>query len=177
MAAFLRIYSRIMSGIARLALYVAGAGLVAMMVFVAWMVFGRFILNDTPTWTEPAVLLLMSWFIILGAAVGVRYRGHLSFEIGLHVAPPPVRALMLLINEVVVGAFGLAMAWYGAVLAHGVWLDRTPMIGISKGWDYVPMSVGGVLIVLFAVEKLLELLAGRTEPTAEAEALPHADGA
>lgn len=177
MTAFLRVYSRAMSIVARTALYIAGVGLVTMMVFVAWMVVGRFVLNDTPTWTEPAVLLLMSWFILLGAAVGVRSRGHLSFEIGLHTAPPGLRSVLVFANELIVCAFGLAMAWYGAVLAHGVWADRTPMIGLSKGWDYVPMSVGGALVFLFALEKVLELMAGQPVVDAEPEALPHADGA
>ena len=29
------------------------------------------------------------------------------------------------------------------------------MIGISKGWDYIPMVAGGVLIALFSLEKLM----------------------
>ena len=53
-----------------------------MTVFVGWQVFGRYVLNDSPSWTEPASLLLMSWFILLGSAVGVREGVHLGFEIG-----------------------------------------------------------------------------------------------
>ncbi len=49
---------------------------------------GRYLLNDSPSWTEPLSLLLMSWFILLGAAVGVREGDHLGFEIGLHYAAP-----------------------------------------------------------------------------------------
>ena len=56
-----------------------------MTVFVAWQIFGRYVLNQSPSWTEPASLLLMSWFILLGSAVGVREGNHLGFEIGLHM--------------------------------------------------------------------------------------------
>lgn len=147
--------------LSRLALWLAGLGLVAMMLMVSWLVIGRYILNDTPTWTEPAVLLLMSWFILLGAAVGVRERTHLGFEIGLHAAPPSLRFAMLVLIELMVGAFGAAMAIYGGELAIGTWAMRTPMIGISQGWDYVPMVIGGVLVTLFSLEKLVGVLAGR----------------
>jgi TRAP-type C4-dicarboxylate transport system permease small subunit len=178
MTAFLRAYSAAMSILARLALWLAGLGILTMLVFVAWLVVGRVILNDSPTWTEPAVLLLMSWFILLGAAAGVRGRIHLNFEIGLHVAPPPVRFAMQVFNECVVLAFGGAMAWYGGLLAHGTWSDRTPMLGVSKGWDYVPMVIGGVLVALFAFERLLQVLARTPEAVHEADVIiPSADGA
>ena len=68
---------------------------------------------------------------------------------------------MMLTTEVLVAGFGLAMAWYGAELARTTWAAATPMIGISQGWDFVPMSAAGVLVTLFAIEKLARLfLAG-----------------
>jgi TRAP-type C4-dicarboxylate transport system permease small subunit len=177
MLRFVAAYSAAMTVLARAALLLAGLGVVTMLVFVAWLVVGRFALNDTPTWTEPAVLLLMSWFILLGAAVGVRNRNHLNFEIGLHVAPPRMRFAMQIFNETVVILFGLAMAVYGAQLAWGTWSDRTPMIGLSKGWDYVPMSAGGVLVCMFAIERLLQILTGTDGPDPAADAIPSAEGA
>jgi TRAP-type C4-dicarboxylate transport system permease small subunit len=152
--------------LSRAALLTAGSGLVAMTVLVFWSIFGRYILNDTPTWTEPAVLLLMSWFILLGSATGVRERGHIGFEIGLALSPPPVRFVLKLVTELLLIAFGIAMTVYGSQLAIGTWGALTPMIGISQGWDYVPVAVGGALIALFSVERLLMVLTG-TDETAE----------
>jgi TRAP-type C4-dicarboxylate transport system permease small subunit len=157
MAQILNVVSAIASRLSLLALLISGFGLVTMTVLVAWSIFGRYILNDTPTWTEPAVLLLMSWFILLGSAVGVRERSHIGFEIGLAASPPPLRFLLKLITEVLVFGFGAAMCGYGAQLAIGTWGALTPMIGISQGWDYVPISIGGALIALFSIERLLLL--------------------
>ena len=167
-------YSNFLRRIAVVTLWLAGAGLVLMTVLVAWQVFGRYVLNATPTWTEPSVLLLMSWFILLGAAVGVREGAHLGFEIGLHYAPAPLRLMMMVVTELVVIGFGAAMAWYGLELARTTWAAATPMIGISQGWDYVPMVGAGVLIALFGVEKLWRLVAGRP---VEAAASPAVGGA
>jgi TRAP-type C4-dicarboxylate transport system permease small subunit len=155
-------YSRLLRRISNWTLLFAGAGLVTMTVLVGWQVFGRYVLNSTPTWTEPSVLLLMSWFILLGSAVGVRDGEHLGFEIGLHYAPAPLRFLMLLTTQAVIIGFGLAMSWFGLELARTTWSAATPMIGISQGWDYVPMVWAGVLIALFGVEKIGLLLAGRS---------------
>ncbi len=100
----------------------------------------------------------MSWFILLGAAVGVRERDHLGFEVGLAAAPRPLAYAMRLTTEVLVLGFGLAMLWYGTELTIGTWGAPMPMLGISQGWDYVPIAAGGALVALFSLEKLLGLL-------------------
>ena len=102
MRAELAALSRILAVVNRAALWIAGIGLVLMTVFVAWQVFGRYVLNQSPSWTEPASLLLMSWFILLGSAVGVRDGNHLGFEIALHYAPHGLRQIMLGVTEILV---------------------------------------------------------------------------
>ena len=158
MHAFTLVLTRIAAKLSLAALLLAGAGLVAMTVMVAWGVFGRYVLNDTPTWVEAMSLWLMAWFILLGSSVGVRESDHLGFEVGLAMSPPPVRVALIILTEVLVGLFGLAMLVYGTQLAHGTWSDRMPIIGISRGWDYVPMAVGGALIAFFSIETLLLFL-------------------
>lgn len=157
--------SRVLAVIKRAALWVAGIGLVLMTAFIAWQVFGRYVLNQSPSWTEPASLLLMSWFILLGSAVGVREGNHLGFEIALHYASPGLRQIMLAVTEVLVLAFGCAMAWYGTMLAAETWSAAMPGLPIPQGMDYVPLAAGGTLISLFSLEKLVRLLlAGEAVP-------------
>ncbi len=152
--------SRLAAFLSLCSLLIAGSGLVLMTILVGWGVFGRYVLNDTPTWVEAVSLFLMSWFIILGAAVGVRERDHLGFEVGLHYAPPMLRYALVMLNEILVGIFGVAMLIYGFQLAAGTWSDTMPLIYISKGWDYVPISVGGVLIAFFSLERIVLILTG-----------------
>lgn len=163
MRAFTANLTRIDAKLSLLALIAAGAGLVLMTAMVAWGVFGRYVLNDTPIWVEAGSLHLMSWFILLGAAVGVRESDHLGFEVGLVISPPPLRTALIIIGEALVCAFGLAMLGYGWQLAAGTWDDRMPIIGISRGWDYVPIAAGGALIALFALEKLLLFITGERQ--------------
>ena len=158
MRAELAALSRILAVVNRAALWISGIGLVLMTAFVAWQVFGRYVLNQSPSWTEPAALLLMSWFILLGSAVGVRDGNHLGFEIALHHAPQGLRQIMLAVTEILVMIFGGAMAWYGTSLAVETWSALMPGLPIPQGFDYVPLAVGGVLIALFSLEKLVRLL-------------------
>lgn len=158
MTGFVRLLSWLAARLSLVSLLAAGVGLIAMTIIVAWTVFGRYVLNATPTWGEPVSLFLMLWFILLGGSVGVRELDHMGFDIGLHYARGVWKSALVITNEVLVTIFGVAMVWYGTELAAKVWSDRLPMIGISKGWDYVPIVAGGVLITLFSIEKLLLFL-------------------
>jgi TRAP-type C4-dicarboxylate transport system permease small subunit len=155
------ILTRLLARLSRLSLWAAGLGLVAMTVVVFWQVVGRYVFNATPAWAEQVALFLMSWFIILGAATGVRERDHIGFEIGLAHAPRPVAFAMKLVTEVLVLGFGVAMVWYGIELAAGTWSAPMPILGIPQGWDYVPIAIGGGLIALFSLEKLVLVLTRR----------------
>jgi hypothetical protein len=76
------------------ALMLAGAlGLLAMTAAIGWQVFGRYVLNATPVWTEVTAVIIMGWFIFLGAAVGIREGYHLSFDILLYVLPRQMDSL------------------------------------------------------------------------------------
>ena len=57
---------------------VAAVGLVLMTLIIGWQVFGRYVLNSSPSWSEQASLALMIWYVSLAAAAGVRALGCLG---------------------------------------------------------------------------------------------------
>lgn len=138
-----------------LVLYIAGIGLVFMTAIVAWQVFCRYVLNDSPSWSEPGAVILMSWFIFLGAAVGVRENNHMGFDVLLYVLPKAGKKWLRMISDVVIFAFGIGMIWYGISLVMLTWNTIMPALGISGAWDYAPLVGGGVLICIFALERII----------------------
>lgn len=136
------------------------AGMVALICAIAWQVFGRYVLNNTPTWAESLALLIVLNVTMLGMVVGVRDAGHIGLESFLVLAPESVRLKMEYLIHALVLLFGLALAWNCAALAASVWSYRLPTLSISEGWKYVPASVAGVLVVLFSIEHLIALAKG-----------------
>lgn len=151
---------KVLSAMSTAALWLAGAGLVLMTVIVGWQVFTRYVLNWSNAWTEPGALLLMSWFIFLGAAVGIRENYHLGFDVLLYVVPRKAKLVLRAISDVVVVGFAIGMIVYGIELTVLGWNARMPSIGIPDGVKYLPLVGGGVLIVLFSVERFVLRLAG-----------------
>lgn len=142
------------------ALYLAGIGLVAMTALVAYQVFSRFVLNASPSWTETSAIMVMSWFIFLGAAVGVRENFHMGFDVLLYVLPKGSKGALRTISDLVAFAFGIGMVWYGIKLVALTWHSTIPALGLPGGFDYLPLTVGGVLISLFSLERMLLRWAG-----------------
>ena len=145
---------------ADVALSFAATALVLLALVEMWEVFARYVLNASPSWTEPGAVMLMSWFIFLGAAVGVRENYHLGFDVLLYVLPKAGKKWLRMISDIVAFAFGIGMVWYGSQLVSLTWMTTLPSLGISGAWDYLPVVVGGILICLFSLERIVLRFAG-----------------
>jgi TRAP-type C4-dicarboxylate transport system permease small subunit len=147
--------ARGLAALARAATIVACLALIGMTLVEAWQVYARYVLNDSPSWTEPVVLLLMSAAMMFGAAAGVRAEAHFGFFITVHVAPPKVRRVLLAVSRLVVFAIGAVLAFWGTVLLWDGW--SVPMAGapLPSGLTFLPIGLGGALIAVFALERLL----------------------
>lgn len=153
-------FATLTGAVAQAALWLAGIGLVLMTAFVFAQVFFRYVMGSSLFWAEPAAVMLMGWFIFLGAAVGVKEGYHLSFDVGLMVVPESWRPWFHSLSDVVVTAFGFGMAWFGWQLAARAASGVVPGIGISRLWDFAPLIGGGILLMLFSIERILRRAAG-----------------
>jgi TRAP-type C4-dicarboxylate transport system permease small subunit len=143
--------------VSRWCMYIAVAGLIGIVATVALQVFGRYVLNDTPTWAESTALVLILYVTMLGAAVGVRDAGHIGLESLLILVPDDLRLKLEMVIHLLVGVFGLIMAWNGAVLAESVMAYKIPTLGLSEGINHLPLVIAGVLIALFSLEHIVAL--------------------
>ena len=139
---------------------VAGVMLAVLIAIFGWLVFGRYVLNDTPTWVEQASLVLVVWITFLGAGVGIWRNTHLSIEFVRDLFPAGVRRVLSIVADGLMVAFGATMAWYGTALAAGTRQRVIPMLGIVESWRAAPIAVCGALIVVFALALLAMRLAG-----------------
>lgn len=153
-------FARLTALLARVALWVAGISLVLMTATIALHVFFRYVMDDAIVWALPASVLIMGWFIFLGAAVGVREGYHLSFDLMLIFLSRRVVLFLHTLSDAVVAIFGGGMVWYGAQLAMRTAGNQVPALGISGAFDYLPLVVGGILVFLFSLERVARRFVG-----------------
>ncbi|MEP3785069.1 TRAP transporter small permease [Ascidiaceihabitans sp.] len=147
----------------RICIVLAAISLVAMTVFYVWLVYGRYVLNDTPTWVEQVSLLLVMVITFLGAAVGVHQHSHLSVVVFRNIVPRPVRNFFVLVTDLLMIGFGGMMFWYGIELTKFKWNSLIPLIQVSEGLRSLPLTICGALLCLFSIGHLIRLLTGRDE--------------
>ena len=137
---------------------VAGCALLGIASVQLWQVFARYVLNDSPGWTEPVTLLLLSTAMMLAAAAGVRTNAHFGFFVALHAAPPRVQRYLNALSALLAAGIGAMLAVCGVQLARGDWAVAMPGTQLSQGALYVPLAVGGALMAVFALERVLVVL-------------------
>lgn len=148
-------YFRFNARLSRLCLQFAVAGLMVILIAVLIQIYGRYILNDSPTWTEILALVLVLYVTCLAAAVGVRDGRHIGMESLLTFAPERVRYAAELVVYAGMIVFALFMTWGGAILSWEMIEYVNPGLPISQGWTYLPLALGGILIAMFAVERIV----------------------
>ena len=149
--------------ISRMCLLLAGAALVVMTVIFAWLVYGRYVLNDTPTWVEQVSLLLIMIITFFGAAVGVNQNRHLSVVIFRSVVPNWIRTIFVVVTDLMMLIFGGMMFWYGIQLTQFKWNTLIPLIQVSEGLRSLPLTICGLLVFLFSSGHLIRVVLSRDE--------------
>ncbi|WP_259961261.1 TRAP transporter small permease [Tsuneonella litorea] len=152
--------------VSRLLIGFGSAGLLAMTAIIAWQVFGRFILDSSPSWTEQASLILMIWYVMFAAAAGVHEGFHIRIALLEERLGERARPVMRLVAAIV-AVLGLVMLIYGLQLCWLVRGNVVPSLGISRSLAYVPLPVSGLLMALFALPQIWS----GTHPVA-----PHGEG-
>jgi TRAP-type C4-dicarboxylate transport system permease small subunit len=147
--------TRFNAALAKFCMVVAVIGLLVIVACVLIQVFGRYVMNDTPTWAEALALVLVLWVTMFGAAVGVRDAGHIGMESLLVWVSPELRRKLEIVIHLLSALFGGMMAWQGSILAESVMGYKIPTLGIPEGLNHVPVAIAGALIVLFSIEHII----------------------
>jgi len=160
---FLGAYQKMLDGFTNVCVVITGVALIVLTVIFGWLVFGRYVLNATPTWVEQVSLLLVAFITFLGAAVGIHENTHLGVSFFRELCPPGLRKIFIVVSHGVMAIFGGVMAVAGYQLAVFKWGTEIPLIHVPEGLRAIPISVCGVLIVLFSIGHLLLIAQGVEE--------------
>jgi len=146
---------RALDTIAWATIFAGCLALAGMAAVQAWQVFARYVLNDSPGWTEPVALLLLNTVMMLGAAIGVRMASHFRFGMVVLLMPPSIQRVVLALMNALIAAIGVLLAWWGARLTADGWDVAMAGTALPQGAMLLPLCIGGVLMALFALERIV----------------------
>ena len=139
-----------LSLVSNLCIFIASSALVVLIATFGWLVFGRYILNVTPTWVEQLALLLITYIAFLGAAAGVRENTHLGVSLFRDLLPPGFQAALQIITDLMLAIFGAIMLISGIELMIFGWDSKLAMLNIPESFRTLAITSCGALTLLFA---------------------------
>jgi TRAP-type C4-dicarboxylate transport system permease small subunit len=148
-------YRRAMAALYALCVWIAGLSLVAMTLIIPWGVYTRYVLNRGSAWPEPLAILLMVAFTFAGAAACYRANAHIAVTMFVQRLPDQLRAAAALAVEALLALLSLFMVLWGFELVAATWnqvIAEFPFL--SVGITYLPLPLGGVVTLLFILERL-----------------------
>ncbi|WP_099865837.1 TRAP transporter small permease [Pararhizobium haloflavum] len=148
-----------------------GLALIVIIATTGWQVFGRYVLNDTPTWAERLSLILILVVSLPIAAIGLREDFHLGISLIVEMLPKRIQRSLQIVNAVILAAFGAAMAYFSWSLVTSTWNRSIPLLGIPQSFQYLPLVICGVLIFIFMIERLVGLIGSSARVRTPGEAL------
>lgn len=103
-------------------------------------------------WVEEVGELTLTWVTMLGAAIGVAERSHFTLNIFVHRLPERLRYASHVLNHLLIAAFGGLIAFLCFKLTMMNASLSSPALELSLGWFYASATVGGILMVLYALD-------------------------
>lgn len=127
----------------------------AMTVIITYQVICRYFFDRTPSWSEEVALLLMVWMGFIGLALGVIKGVHISIEFFVSVLPTKLQKVIHVVDQLLVGLFGLTLLIYGYQLVQRTMSSKLPATGWPAATLYGLVPFSGFLIILFVISKLI----------------------
>ena len=133
----------------------------------------RYIFKQGFAWTQEIATLMLVWFSLIGMAIGVLEKIHISIE--MFTAKLPAKAIRVLdsINHLLIAAFGGLMVYFGALIMNMTKMSTMPATKMPSAVLYVILPLSGILVLLNAVlvaakqdTKIFAANEGKEEPDA-----------
>jgi TRAP-type transport system small permease protein len=140
------------------------------LVIIASLLFIQIILRyffDNPlSWTDEVSRLCAVWLTFLGSSAVLRYKQHISLDFLPESLSGKPRLFLDVVILCLVGVFSGMMAIYGYSMMIKIWFMHTAALEIPQGIFYIPIFLGGCLLILEAFSQILQEVkfAGDTKP-------------
>lgn len=146
---------RAIDGLYLLCIWVAGLSILVMSLIIPVGVFARYVLGFGAQWPEPIAILLMVIFTFVGAAAGYRAGSHIAVAMLTDRLPPGARkAASVLVDLLMVVACLFMIVWGAKLLYETMGQSLAALPWIPVGITYAPVPLGGLLTLVFVLEKL-----------------------
>lgn len=139
----------------KIIMFVCKLLLVADIAITTMSVIGRYVsFIPDPAWSEEVVLTLMAYMAVLSAALAIRRGAHIRMTALDKYLPKKAVVVLDLVADIAVLILGAIMLSVGLTYAMKIGAKGTyvSMPWLSKFWQYFPIPLAGIVMIIFEIE-------------------------
>ena len=144
----------------KIMLFICKLLLIGDIIITSITVAGRYIPFFTaPHWGEEMVLTLMVYMAVLSATLAIRKRSHIRMTAFDKYLPRKLLMVSDVLADIAVLALGVVLVIYGIRFCNSPLSIRGKYASIptlSKFWQYLPIPVAGVGMIIFELEQVFQ---------------------
>lgn len=136
--------------------YLGGILFSVMFITLIMQIFSRQILNKPLIWTEEVARLVFVYIAMLGVTLGIKYDQHVGIEVLSDKFSPRVAKIMDIVKTILTGIIIVLLIVIGlGITKRKASLDLISL-GISSGYLYGALPLGGVMMGIRYIEKIYD---------------------
>ncbi len=147
-------YQKTMEWLYLACIVLSGTALVVITLIIPLGVFMRYAMNNPLSWPEPASVVMMVMFSFIGGAAVYRANAQIAVEALIKAVGPNTREAMSWGVHLCMAITAVFMLGYGVHLCELTWYNTMAEFpDLRVGIVYMPIPIGGLLTLLFIIEK------------------------
>ena len=168
MEIFIKQYSKIMDFLVKLIEIILAIALAIMTLVTFVEVIRRYVLGQSFVWAEELTRFLLVGMTFIGGAAAYKIGGMASFDLLIsHVAKgrPMIGKAIKIVDNAIIGAVSAYLAVKGFGYTFSPMVAKMQSLGLKMNMSivYISIPIGFLLIVLFAIEQVLQAAAEKGE--------------
>lgn len=125
--------------------------MVVLTVIVFTDVILRYVFKQGFSWTQEIATLMLVWFSLIGMAIGVLEKIHISIEMFTSKLSEKAISVLESFNHILIAIFGGAMVYFGLLIMNMTKLSTLPATKMPTSVLYVILPLSGLLVLLNAI--------------------------
>ena len=125
--------------------------MVCLTVIVFTDVILRYIFKRGFAWTQEIATLMLVWFSLIGMAIGVLEKIHISIEMFTSKLPDKALSVLESINHLLIAVFGGCMVYFGLIIMNMTKMSTLPATKMPSSVLYVILPLSGLLVLVNAI--------------------------
>lgn len=136
---------------------------ILMCMAVAFGVFARFF-DVSLVWTDELARYSFIWTVFTGSVVAIKHQKHIAIDFLMTLLPNSLQKIVYSLIHVTVCILCLVLVQFGLLLTIETWGVPTTSLGLPTGLIYVPVSLSGLLMMMYVVRDLYKVIKGDLRP-------------